>query len=259
MTATPCEDLAVEPLDSLEVRWMLPGPLHKELLDWFTRFPATTETRYDFYLLRPRLPGLSVKLRNGTSLDVKSYCGSRGTITVPGHCRGRLESWRKWSFPYDPGKAEDGRAAGWVGVRKSRRRSWIPLPADRCEAASDRTSDGNGNGNGKGNGLAAAGCAVELTEADPGSQPWWSVGFEAVGSADLLDSALRHAAGLVFGCHFPAVTEFSLRTCRSYAQWLYEQAEAGAMDTSGPGLIRRADTPPRSRQQNRMSLRVPIV
>jgi hypothetical protein len=144
MTATPCEDLAVERLDSLEVRWMLPGPLRKELQDWFTRFPVTTEARYDVYLLRPRLPGLSVKLRNGHSLDVKAYRGSRGTLTVPGHCRGRLESWRKWSFPYGTGKMKEGRSAGWVAVRKSRRRSWIPLPAGGYEAASTGTDTGTG-------------------------------------------------------------------------------------------------------------------
>jgi hypothetical protein len=217
MTTTPVEDLAVTALDSLEVRWMVPGPLHKEARDWFTRFPATTEARYDIYLLLPRLPGFSVKVRNGNSLDVKAYRGSRGILTVPGHCRGRLESWRKWSFPYGPGVAEVGRTAGWVTVRKSRRRSWIPLPADRHEATADRTGTGTGTRPG------GTGCAVELTEADPGSQPWWSVGFEATGSADLLDSALRHAAGLVFGGHFPAVTELSLRASRSYAQWLYER------------------------------------
>lgn len=219
MTTTPFEDLAVRPLDSLEVRWMVPGPLRRDLRDWFTRFPVTTEARYDIYLLRP-LPGLSVKVRGGDSLDVKAYRGSRGTLTMPGHCRGRLESWRKWSFPYDPEQAEDDRTAGWVTVRKSRRRSWIPLPADRDDAPGDRSGDRTGNSGG--DGLAGTGCAVELTEADPGSQPWWSVGFEATGSAELLDRALRHAASLVFGCHFPAGTELSLRTSRSYAQWLYE-------------------------------------
>lgn len=215
MTATPLEGLATEPLDSLEMRWMIPGALKAELRDWFARFPARTETRDDIYLLRPRLAGLSVKLRNGISLDVKSYRGSKGTFIMPGRCGGRLESWRKWSFPYDPGKAADDGTTDWVTVRKSRRSSWVPLPAG--EGAS---SDGQ----------AGAGCTVELAEADSGTKPWWSVGFEAIGSAGLLDRALRHAAGLVFARQFPAATELSLDASRSYAQWLHEQRGPGAWD-----------------------------
>jgi hypothetical protein len=219
MTAAPVEDLATQPLDSLEMRWMVPGTIRTELRDWFARFPARTETRQDVYLLRPPLPGLSVKLRNGNLLDVKSYRGSRGTVTVPGRCQGRLESWRKWSFPYSPGTRGDGRGADWITVRKSRRSSWIPLPGDRDKAAGDR--------------LADTGCAVELAEADPGSEPWWSVGFEASGSPGLLDRALRHAVGLVFARQFPDGTTLSLDTSRSYAQWLHERTATGATGTPG--------------------------
>jgi hypothetical protein len=49
------------PADSLEVRWLVPGPLPAAMTDWFARFQATTETRQDTYLLQPQLPGLSVK------------------------------------------------------------------------------------------------------------------------------------------------------------------------------------------------------
>ncbi|HLN68921.1 MAG TPA: hypothetical protein VK280_16835, partial [Streptosporangiaceae bacterium] len=98
MMAALAEDPTAGPVDSLEVRWIVPGQLPSAMLEWFARFPAGTETRQDAYLLQPRLRGLSVKLRDGSALDVKSYLGSPGVLDLPGGGRGRLESWRKWSF-----------------------------------------------------------------------------------------------------------------------------------------------------------------
>ena len=86
MAAELVEDLVAAPVDSLEVRWITPGPLGTAMREWFGRFPARTETREDVYLLRPRLRGLSVKLRDGSTLDVKSYLGSPGILSY-----GRLE------------------------------------------------------------------------------------------------------------------------------------------------------------------------
>src|SRR5262249_62412627 len=84
------------------------------------------------YLLQPRLRGPSVKLRNGGTLDVKSYLDSPGIIDLPCQGQGRLESWRKWSFPYRQAPA-GGRPApeGWVTVRKERRVARVPLPSAR--------------------------------------------------------------------------------------------------------------------------------
>src|SRR5215472_16192366 len=92
--------LAARPAESLEVRWIVPGPPEPAIREWFARFPSRTEKREDVYLLQPRLRDLSVKLRDGGTLDVKSYLGSPGIIDLPCHGQGRLESWRKWSFPY---------------------------------------------------------------------------------------------------------------------------------------------------------------
>jgi len=91
MTAAPAEDPAAGPVDSLEVRWTVPGQLPPAMLGWFARFPAGTETGQDAYLVQPRLRGLSVKLRDGGALEVKSYLGSPGILDLPGGC-GRLES-----------------------------------------------------------------------------------------------------------------------------------------------------------------------
>jgi len=198
------------PLGSLEVRWMMAGPLSPAVRGWFARFPAEAETRQDAYLMRPRLPGLSVKLRGGRALEVKSYLGSPGILDGP--ARGRLESWRKWSFPYDPDETAGELSAGWVTVRKTRHTAWFPV-ADGPDPR------------------AVTGCTVELAEAEragsgPRGGPWWPVGFEATGSPGLLDHALRQAAGLVFARPLPDGIRLTLDDSASYALWLGQRSGA---------------------------------
>ena len=134
MTIASAEEPAAGPVDSLEVRWIVPGQLPSAIREWFERFPAGTETRQDAYLLQPRLRGISVKLRDGRALDVKSYLGSPGILDLPSGGRGRLESWRKWSFPSGlPGRG-GADPPGWVVVGKSRRGSWFPLASPQDPA-----------------------------------------------------------------------------------------------------------------------------
>ena len=207
MMAALAEDPTAGPVDSLEVRWIVPGQLPSAMLEWFARFPAGTETRQDAYLLQPRLRGLSVKLRDGSALDVKSYLGSPGVLDLPGGGRGRLESWRKWSFPSGlpgPGGAD---LPGWVVVGKTRCGSWFPL-ASRPDLAQVRPP------------AAVEGCMAELTEVWVRGEQWWSVGFEAVGPVRLRRGALEHAAGLVFARALPPKVQFSLENSQSYAHWL---------------------------------------
>ena len=51
-------------------------------------------------------------LRAGAALEVKAYQESPGILDIAGCARGRMESWRKWSFP--SGSPSHGRA----GVRR---------------------------------------------------------------------------------------------------------------------------------------------
>ncbi len=97
--AGPAEDLAAGPVESLEVRWIVRGQLPPTMLAWFARFPAGPETQQDAYLLQPWLRGLWVKLRDGGALEVKPCLGRPGILDLPRDGHGRLESWRKWSFP----------------------------------------------------------------------------------------------------------------------------------------------------------------
>jgi hypothetical protein len=200
------------PVDTLEARWIVPGPLEAEVRGWFARFPAATEARDDIYLLWPRLPGLAVKLRNGRTLEVKSYLGSSGVLDLPYGGQGRLEWWRKSSFPFDA-ESQDAvsqpgaKPAGWITVRKKRRSSWFPLPP----ASQDRSVVRRGK---------ETGCMAELTEADVASEHWWTVGLEATGPAESLRPAVQHAVTSLFAQPLPAWTELDLDSSRSYAEWL---------------------------------------
>jgi len=60
-----------------EVRWIRPGRYGSEIDRWFSRFSQVPETRDDDYLISPRMPGLSIKIRGGASFEVKQY-RSRG-------------------------------------------------------------------------------------------------------------------------------------------------------------------------------------
>ena len=208
ITAVQPEISVIDQRRSLEVRWILPGQPGAAVAGWFTRFEAAMESREDTYLLDPPLPGLSVKLRNGRALEVKAYRGSPGILEVAGCASGRLESWDKWSVPYDPREplSHDGRALrGWRPVRKLIRRFTL--------------ADGQGAARVPGLGQEA-GCDVELTEVHVCGQAWWTLGFEATGPAGLLRRELETAAALVFAQAVPCGVHLGTDDSQSYAQWL---------------------------------------
>jgi len=194
-------------LSTVEVRWILPGQLDAAVAGWFRRFPGWTESREDAYLIRPVLRGLSVKLRAGRELQVKLCHGCPGNLYAAGRARGRLESWRKWSFPFGPLGPYDAEPPAWSVVHKRRRISQFRLASGRIMAGNPGRA-------------TEPSCAVELTEVSSGSETCWSLGFEATGPADLLSSTLQCTAALVFARALPANVEFDMSHCQSYADWL---------------------------------------
>jgi hypothetical protein len=194
-------------LSTVEVRWILPGQLDAAIAGWFRRFPAETESREDAYLIHPVSRGLSVKIRAGRALEVKLCHGCPGILDVDGRARGRLESWRKWSFPFGRLGPYGAGPFAWTVVHKRRRISQFRLASGRIMAGiPGRATEPS--------------CTVELTEVGSGNETWWSLGFEATGPAGLLRSTLRRTAALVFAQALPADVEFDMSHCQSYADWL---------------------------------------
>jgi hypothetical protein len=208
MTVTAPESAVTEGVRTLEVRWILPGQLKTEVADWFARFRARVEVREDTYLLDPHLPGLSVKIRGAAALEVKVYQGSPGLLEVADRARGRVESWQKWSFPYER-RAQDqgsGDLAGWRAVHKRRWISSITPPDEPTRSRSPRRP--------------LARCEVELTEIRASGEAWWSLGFEMTGPADLLRGELDGISALVFARPLPGDAQLTTDDCCSYEDWL---------------------------------------
>ena len=206
-TAAACDELS-----SLEVRWIFPGELKPAVAGWFGQFPARTETREDRYLVNPRLRGRSVKIRGNVSLEVKAYCGSQGSLKVPGHIRGHIQAWHKWSLPLSRLRA-DCAPAGWRQVCKTRQLSRFVLASGEFVPDNPELRK-------------QPGCSVELTEIRAQGEDWWSLGFEAsspgdcrLGTSDLLRSELTATAAQVFAQSAPTV-EPGTDYFASYVQWL---------------------------------------
>ncbi len=215
MTAEPPESPVTEAVRSLEVRWIFPGQLATAVAGWFGQFPARTESREDIYLLDPRLPGLSVKIRGGEALELKAYRGSPGILEGAGRARGRMESWQKWSFPCRPLRQGSAAPAGWRAVHKRRRISRFSLASGRVVA--------------RALGLGGEpGCEVELTEVRARGEDWWTLGFEATGPAGLLRGQLEATAALVFAQALPGGVEPGTDDSRSFAEWLCQQPGTGS-------------------------------
>jgi hypothetical protein len=202
---------------SLEVRWIFRGQLADAMGAWFERFPAETTALEDAYLLEPYLPGLSVKVRAGRALEVKVYQGSPGLLEVAGRARGRVESWKKWSFPHGPPSQRSGDPAGWRPVSKRRRISWFSLAGEPFRAGVQGLGE-------------EPRCAVELTEARAGSGAWWTLGFEATGPVGLQRSGLEAAAAVVFAQALPDGVELGVDDSMSYAQWLRQRPGGAGSD-----------------------------
>ena len=111
------------------MRWIRPGRHGAEIARWFSRFPQVPETRDDDYLISPRLPGLSIKIRGGASFEVKQHRGVVGALDIAGAAAGSIDSWIKRSIPLtgevDLSRPLDGSA--WRRVSKRRQIATFPI------------------------------------------------------------------------------------------------------------------------------------
>jgi len=210
---------AIEGMSTFEVRWILPGQLDAAVAGWLGRFPCGMDSREDAYLSNPVLRGLSVKIRAGQMFEVKQYDGSPGILDTAGRARGRIESWRKWSFPFGPLGPNDAATPGWTVVQKRRQMSRFRLAGGRLTADVQQVA-------------METACTVELTEVRLGGETWWTLGFEATGPADLLRSTLESTAALMFAEPVPGDAEFDMSRCQSYVEWLSRRrVPAGGVQT----------------------------
>lgn len=203
---------------SLEVRWILAGRLAPAVAAWFSASVPQLESREDSYLLSPDLGALSVKIRAGRALEVKTFLGSPGILDLAGRARGRMQYWRKWSFPVSSLSQDSDRQAGcWARVCKQRRIIRFALSGTRPEpAAADAREP-----------ASEARCAAELSELRTQQGNWWSLGLEATGPPGSLRTGLEATAALLFTEGLPDGRQLGLADSTSYPDWLRSRPVPG--------------------------------
>ena len=195
-----------------EVRWFFEGPVPVSVRFWFHAVAGQPglEQRTDRYV-RPASPdGLGVKWREG-KIEVKRLTEVVGEETFHPRVAGRVEAWRKWSFPLAEA-AELARPAGdWVEVEKARRVRYFAAPPDGAV----RPLDGGEQ--------TPHACGLELGEMRVGEAVWWSVCLEAFGpdEAALADRLRRVAEHVVRAAEPP---DLPAQAARSYPAWLCRHA-----------------------------------
>jgi hypothetical protein len=124
--------------DTLELRWILDGPLPHGVVEWFGG--AEPYERTDRYLALGPGPALGVKVRGGSTLEIKALAADRGSRAFGAGATGRVEAWSKWSVDVDPGWPEAALDGHWAPVRKTRRlRRFVPAgPSDAPAAVAGR-------------------------------------------------------------------------------------------------------------------------
>jgi hypothetical protein len=190
---------------SLEVRWILPGHIDIAVARHFRRYCPELEYRQDDYLLSPGVSDLSVKVRGGRALEVKAYLGSPGVLDVPDRARGRLQSWRKWSQPFQPGHQDGRERPGWQRVAKARRIVRFSLGSNQIMADPEHRPGR---------------CTAELTEVRASGRTWWSLAFEASEPVNLRRDEFQATAVHVLTQTLPDGVLLRADDSKSYAEWL---------------------------------------
>ena len=187
-----------------EVRWIRTGRYGSEIDRWFSRFSQVPETRDDDYLISPRMPGLSIKIRGGASFEVKQHRGVVGALDIAGAAAGSIDSWIKRSIPLPGGLDLSHPLEGSAWRRVSKRRQIARFPVDAPGGPE---------------------CSVELTEVEVLGQSWWTLGFEAGGRGAL--GRIKRTAVVVFAEPLPAASAFRAEEACSYAEWIHGLGHPG--------------------------------
>jgi hypothetical protein len=210
-------------LHTAEVRWFVQGSLPDQVLDWFSQgiSPRGPDVRDDRYLALPGCEATGVKLRRGTSLDVKARVGDGEAVSYGSGIAGVRESWVKWSS--ENAQIIEGLAAvsaggkPWLGVRKERHLRLFTLESARPVELEAYAG-------------TSIGCHVELTRVLVGDAPAfeaWTLGLEAYGERDLLEEALDATAMRLFTERPRLPTSLARAASMGYPAWLNRLPRGG--------------------------------
>jgi hypothetical protein len=159
------------------------------LTEWFDKLGAQPRERTDLYLRLVETDMLGVKLRSaGGALEFKARECTHGRRELYDRIHGRVEEWRKWSFPTTgtgPSTPRLGLPPNlWIEVGKVRQLASHEPPGWEPWVEEARRGDG---------------CSVELTEVRAAGEAWSTLGFEAFGSEGTILPSLGRATRAFFG------------------------------------------------------------
>lgn len=191
---------------TVEVRWFSEGRPPASLVEWFDELHADEERRIDSYLRLFETDALGVKLRDGgAKLEVKLQEHDLGRREFASGVAGDVGRWQKWSFPSRPIAGLGLPSECWLEVTKVRRLATYELASSGTVSLVDH--------------LAADGCHVEVTKLLVGGAHWWTVGFEAFGSAEDPFGGLAGAVDAFFS-QKSFVDELESARSYAYPAWL---------------------------------------
>lgn len=195
-----------------EVRWFYRGSVPGGVLTWFiTGFPEPEEQppRVDWYLQLADGDALGIKLREGR-IELKRRLHQYGIVRLAAGVDGRIEGWRKWSFPLAETEEFPEYASleahHWTRVRKERQLKRFSITAGRQVEPVPVGS------------LLSDGCNAELAHISAAGGQWWSLAFEAFGhEPDLVETLVAIAA---FALERGETPTFHAHDSYGYPQWL---------------------------------------
>lgn len=133
---------------SLEIRWILDGPLPDETNKWFRSLPIPQgppeKPQIHTYLAARDAPYVGVKFRED-ELEIKLKESSTPIKALNGDLKGKAEVWRKWDWKLKEPAASKGKKS--VAVIKDRKQK----------------TDGA--------------CSIEITKLQIGDKGWWTLAF----------------------------------------------------------------------------------
>jgi hypothetical protein len=205
-----------EVFHSAEVRWFLreESGLANRLWNWFAEGKEiASRIQTDSYLLFPGCESIGVKLREGR-FEIKAIRGASETVHYGPDITGRADTWVKWSHKQEGVdswiKALGEEPEGWIQVKKERWIRKFSLDTEKTEEA-------------KPNEWPDEGCNAELTAVQAGGSNWWTIAFEAFGTANTVRNNLHLVAEHFFLQNVPPIPLYSTNSC-SYPVWLHTVA-----------------------------------
>lgn len=175
-------------VQSCEVRWFF-SDCPDAFRQWFERrgwvfSSAAPPRRCDFYLVSGTARAdLGIKLREG-NIEIKERVADLGVHRFGASAEGRVEAWRKWSFPLahtrEGGTEEalhitrqDDQGRGWIPVRKDRLLLMLEIVEESRVLLSEAPAFS-----------IEEGCGVELTKIFLPDRTCYSFALEAFSNTD---------------------------------------------------------------------------